>query len=129
VAAGPDPADLLWVGAHPPDRRGRVVVEVVGEVDDYTAPLLASCLHGQSARAAVRTLVVDLSRVRRLSAAGVAALEEAAERCARRGARMLLRTGDRPAGSLHATRARGRWGSRNPVFPAMAAPLVWHRGH
>ena len=89
---GPDPADLLWVGARPADGRGRVVVEAVGEVDDYTAPLLASCLRGQSARATVRTLVVDLSRVRLLSSAGVAALEEAAERCARRGARIRLRT-------------------------------------
>jgi anti-anti-sigma factor len=118
---GPDPDDLLWVVARPADGRGRAVVEAVGEVDDYTAPLLASCLHGQSARAAVRTLVVDLSRVRLLSAAGVAALEEAAERCARRGARMRLRTGNRPAGSLHAMRARGGWGTRTSQ-PGSAGP-------
>ena len=98
---GPDSADLLWVGAKPADRRGRVVVEVVGEVDEYTAPLLASCLRGQSARSAVRTLVVDLSRVRFLSCAGLALLEEAAERCAARGARLVLRTGER-RGALRA---------------------------
>jgi anti-anti-sigma factor len=97
VAAGPDPADLLWVGAHPPDRRGRVVVEVVGEVDDYTAPLLRSCVQGQSARPGLRALVVDLTGVRYLSCAGLTALEEAAERCSGRGVRFLLRSGARPA--------------------------------
>jgi anti-anti-sigma factor len=90
---GPDPADRLWVGVRPADRRGRVVVEVIGEVDDYTAPLLDSCLHGQSARSAVRTLVVDLSRARRLSRAGVAAVEKAARRCVARGARLVVRPG------------------------------------
>jgi anti-anti-sigma factor len=104
----PEPDDRLWVAARPADRRGRVVVEAVGAVDDYTAPLLASCLHGQSARAAVRTLVVDLSRVRVLSSAGIAALQGAAERCARRGARMLLRTGDRPPVSRAALRRISR---------------------
>lgn len=93
AAVRPDPADLLWVGSRPAGRRGRVVVDVIGEVDDYTAPLLAACLHGQSARSAVRTLVVDLSRVRVLSGACLAVIEEAAEHCAARGARLVLRTG------------------------------------
>jgi anti-sigma B factor antagonist len=97
AAAGPDPADLLWVAAHPPDRRGRVVVEVVGEVDDYTAPLLASCLQGQDRRRGLRALVVDLTGVRFLSCAGLTVLEAAAERCAARGTRLLLRCGDRRA--------------------------------
>ena len=92
VAVRPGPADLLWVGARPAGRRGRVVVDVVGDVDDYTAPLLAACLHGQSARSAVRTLVLDLSRVRSLSGAGRAVIEEAADRCAARGARLVLRS-------------------------------------
>lgn len=100
---GPDPADLLWVGARSADGRGRVVVEVVGEVDDYTAPLLASCLNGQAARPAVRTLVVDLSRARSVSGSGTSAIEEAAQRCATRGARLVLRTSPRarrsPTGS------------------------------
>jgi anti-anti-sigma factor len=94
VPLGPDPADLLWVGATPPDRRGRVVVEVVGEVDDYTAPLLESCLRGQSARVAVRVLEVDLTRVRFLSCSAVTVLVQAAQRCARRGARLVVRPGD-----------------------------------
>jgi anti-anti-sigma factor len=95
VPLGPDPADLLWVGVRPVDRRGRAVVEVVGEVDDSTAPLLEACLRGQSARAAVRTLLVDLSQVGHLSCAGLAVLTEAAERCAGHGARLVVRPGER----------------------------------
>jgi anti-anti-sigma factor len=95
VPLGPDPADLLWVGVRPVDRRGRVVVEVVGEVDSSTAPLLESCLRGQAGRPGVRTLVVDLSRVGHLSCAGLAVLAEAAGRCAGRGARLVVRPGDR----------------------------------
>src|SRR3712207_7139552 len=40
--------------------RGRVTVEVDGEVDSYTAPLLEACLHTQTGRPELRTLVVDL---------------------------------------------------------------------
>jgi hypothetical protein len=40
--------DLLGVVARPTDRRGWVIVEVVGEVDRYTAPPLSTCLRTQS---------------------------------------------------------------------------------
>lgn len=132
AAVRPDPADLLWVGARPSGRRGRVVVEVVGAVDDYTAPLLAACLHGQSARSAVRTLVVDLSRARFLSDAGRAVMEEAAGRCAARGARLVLRTGEpsapvadalpRRAGPRGGTAAPRRRRSRGPRNVARRSP-------
>lgn len=95
VLRGPDPADLLWVGATALDRRGRVVVEVVGEVDDFTVPLLESCLRGQCARAAVRVLEVDLTRVGFLSCSAVTVLVNAARRGAGHGARLVVRPGGR----------------------------------
>ena len=55
-----DSDDLLRVSALPVDGRGRAVVEVVGQVDHYTVPLLDSCLHTHAGRPGVRTLVVDL---------------------------------------------------------------------
>jgi len=42
--AAPDPGQLLSVTALPAGRPGRVVVEVTGEVDAYTAPVLDLCL-------------------------------------------------------------------------------------
>ena len=36
----PAPGELMSVTTLPDPRPGRVVVEVVGEVDDYTAPAL-----------------------------------------------------------------------------------------
>lgn len=99
---GPGADDLLWVAARPIDVRGRVVVEVVGEVDHYTAPLLGSCLRGQTARRGLRELVVDVRRVTFLAGVGLALLVEARERCAARGVRLALRCDGRRAvlGSL-----------------------------
>ena len=80
--AAPDPGQLLSVTAVPGTRPGRVVVEVIGEVDAYTAPALDVCLHSQARQRGVRELVVDLSRVTFLGAAGVTVLAQAHRRCA-----------------------------------------------
>ncbi len=82
---------LLSVAAVPGCPRGRVTVEVDGEVDGYTVPLLEACLDAQTSRPWLRTLVVDLERVRFLGAAGVAALVRAHARCTARGARLEVR--------------------------------------
>jgi hypothetical protein len=70
--AGPavEARDLLRVSARPMDRRGRVTVDVVGEIDDYTVPLLDCCLRTHAARRGVRRLVVDVAEVTVLGAAG-----------------------------------------------------------
>jgi hypothetical protein len=85
--AAPDTGQLLSVTAVPGTRPGRVVVEVVGEVDAYTAPALDVCLHSQARQRGVRELVVDLSRVTFLGAAGVTVLAQAhrGAGCAGRG--------------------------------------------
>jgi anti-anti-sigma factor len=70
---------------------GRVVVEVRGEVDAATAPLLQACLDTQSASAGLRELVVDLRGATSRDAAGATALTRARRRCAARGARLVLR--------------------------------------
>ena len=93
--AAPDPVPLLSVTALPAGRPGRVVVEVTGEVDAYTAPVLDLCLQSQAARPAVREIVADLGRVTLLSTAGVTALARAQRRCRARGARLLVATGGR----------------------------------
>jgi anti-sigma B factor antagonist len=72
------------------DARGRVVVEVRGEVDSYTAPLLEACLDGQVGRRKVRTVVVDLTEVTFLGAAGVAVLARARRRLLARSARLMV---------------------------------------
>jgi anti-anti-sigma factor len=76
---------------------GRVVVEVVGEVDSYTAPALEVCLQSQAGRPGVRELVVYLGQVTFLGAAGVEVLAQADRRCRMRGARLVIRTGRRRA--------------------------------
>jgi anti-sigma B factor antagonist len=93
--AAPDPGLLLSVTALPAGRPGRVVVEVTGEVDAYTAPVLDLCLQSQAARPAVREIVADLRRVTLLGAAGATALARAQRRCRTRGARLMIATGGR----------------------------------
>ena len=90
-----DPDQLLSVTTVPDPRPGRVVVEVVGEIDAYTAPLLDACLRSQATRPGVRELVVHLGQGQCLGAAGVTVLARADRRCRMRGARLLIRTGGR----------------------------------
>jgi hypothetical protein len=65
----PDMDDLLRVTASPIDRH-RVIVEVAGGVDHYTAPLFRSCLDRQCDRRGLGEVVVDLEGVTSLSGAG-----------------------------------------------------------
>jgi anti-anti-sigma factor len=92
-----DPDPLLSVTTVPDPRPGRVVVEVVGEVDSYTAPALDACLRSQASQPGVRELVVYLGQVTFLDAAGVTVLAQADRRCRMRGARLVIRTGGRRA--------------------------------
>jgi anti-anti-sigma factor len=85
-----DRTRLLSVTALPPVRPSHVVVEVVGEVDAYTAPLLDACLTTQTRRHGVATLTVDMRRVTFLGAAGVSVLARAQHRCRMRGARLAV---------------------------------------
>jgi anti-anti-sigma factor len=89
--------ELLRVAARPMDLRGRVVVDVVGVVDDCTAPLLDSCLRTHAGRRGLRKLVAHVAQVTVLGAAGLAALAEAAELCRARGARLVVLGGGRSA--------------------------------
>jgi anti-sigma B factor antagonist len=102
----PDRDQLLSVTTVPDPEPGRVVVEVVGEVDAYTAPALDVCLQSQAVQPGVRELVVHLGQVTFLGAAGVEVLARADGRCRRRGARLVIRTGTRPA-VLRALRLSG----------------------
>jgi anti-anti-sigma factor len=101
--AAADSGRLLSVTAVPGERPGRVVVDVIGEVDAYTAPLLQLCLHSQTTRRGLRQLVVDLKQVTFLGAAGVTVLAEADRRCRMRGARLVLRSGRRVLSLLQHT--------------------------
>ncbi len=94
-STAPDTVQLLSVSVVPSGRPGRVVVEVVGEVDAYTAPALDVCLHSQARQGGLGVLVVDLSRVTFLGAAGVTVLAQADRRCRMRGARLEVHTGRR----------------------------------
>jgi anti-sigma B factor antagonist len=92
-AAAEDRAELLSVRALPAARPGCMVIEVVGEVDSYTAPLLEVCLSTQAGRPDVRRIEVDLRRVTSLGSAGVAALARAHRLCRSNRARLVIRTG------------------------------------
>src|SRR5439155_22639203 len=69
-----------------------VVLDVVGEVDAFTAPLLRACLRTQLSRPGLRELVLDVGGVEFLGAAGVSLIFEVARRCRRRGLRFRLLT-------------------------------------
>ena len=82
---------LLSVAAVPGSVHGRATVEVDGEVDSYTAPLLRPAWTRRSAGPGLRTLVVDLERVRFLGVAGAAVIARAHARCAAQGAQLVIR--------------------------------------
>lgn len=84
------PEQFLAVNARP---RGdsHVVLDVVGHVDAFTAPLLRACLRTQLSRPGLRELVVDVGGVEFLGAAGASVIVEAARRCRERGLRFRLR--------------------------------------
>ncbi|MEU7785023.1 STAS domain-containing protein [Amycolatopsis sp. NPDC049159] len=66
------PSDL-WVRTHRPES-GTAVVEVGGDLDAAGAPRLAELLEAR-ANSTLRRLVIDLTEVGFLSAAGLSALE------------------------------------------------------
>ena len=92
-----DPGWRLSVRTVTDPRPGRVVVEVVGEVDSDTAPAMDVCLQSQASQPGVRELVVDLAGVTFLGNAGIDGLVRADRRCRRRGVRLVVRTGGRRA--------------------------------
>ncbi|MGY1805782.1 anti-sigma factor antagonist [Blastococcus sp. SYSU D00669] len=106
----------------PVRRPGRAAVEVVGEVDAYTAPLLEACLRSRAGAPGLRELVVHLDRVTFLGAAGVHVLARADRRCRVRGARLVLRTGGRRA-VVRPLRLTGL-ADLVPVDPADAGPAT-----
>ena len=85
-----EPEQLLSV-AGAPGGGGRAVVDVAGEVDAYTAPLLEACLRSQATQPRLRVLLVDLSRVTVLGGAGLSVLWRAQRTCRGRGARLVVR--------------------------------------
>lgn len=91
------PDELLSVTTLTGTRPGRRVVEVTGEVDACTAPVLDLCLRSQATRPGVRELVVDLRRVTFLGVAGVAVLARIDRRCRSGGGRLVVVTGGRRA--------------------------------
>jgi anti-sigma B factor antagonist len=91
------PQELLTVAVPRIGAHGRVTVEVVGEVDHFTAPLLSACLDTHVARGGLRELVVDMDGVTFLGAAGLAILARADLRCRERGARFRVRPQGRAA--------------------------------
>jgi anti-anti-sigma factor len=124
---GLDAGPLLSVSTVTDPRPGRAVVEVVGEVDRETAPVLEVCVRSQASRPGVRDLVVDLAQVTFLDTAGVDVLVQAERRCRRRGVRLVVRTGRRRA-ALCPLRLAGFSGLVEPD-ERVAAPVAASRGH
>jgi anti-anti-sigma factor len=93
--AATDAAPLLSVTTLPRIRPGYVVVEVIGRLDDLTAPVVEACLRSQAVQRGVHELVVDLTQVTFLGSAGVTVLAQAHRRCRMRGVRLLLHGGGR----------------------------------
>jgi anti-anti-sigma factor len=73
-----------------------VVLDVVGEVDAFTAPLMQACLRSQLSRPGLRELVLDMGGVDELGVAGVSVVVEAVRRSRERGVRFRLRSHGRP---------------------------------
>jgi anti-anti-sigma factor len=76
-------------------REGVLVFRLAGRVGVTSAPALVAAVTDAVARED-RHLVLDLSAVDYLSSAGLNALEEAAERCAAAGGRLVLRSLSEP---------------------------------
>jgi anti-anti-sigma factor len=91
----PDAGSLLSVTVLPRARPGHVLIEVIGEVDTFTAPALELCLASQTSQRGVRELIVDMSQVTFLGAAAISVLAQAQRQCRLRGARLVLRSGGR----------------------------------
>jgi anti-anti-sigma factor len=89
---------LLSVAAVPMSDRRTAIVKVVGQVDHYTAPLLAACLSTQINRRGLRELVVDMNGVTFLGSAGLSVLVRAQRQCrSAAGARLVVRSGGKRA--------------------------------
>jgi anti-anti-sigma factor len=97
VRSHADRGRLLSVTTVPDPGSGRVVVEVVGEVDACTTPAFDICLHSQAIQPGLRELVIDMGQVTFLGAAGARVLAQADRRCRMRGARLVIRSGGRRA--------------------------------
>lgn len=115
-------SDLLRVTARPMDGRGRVVVEVVGQVDAETAALLEACLRGRARAAGLRRLVVDVSGGIFLGGAGPAVLADTRRRCRQSGARLVVRGAD----GQSAVSGAPQPGQRAAGGPSSSRP---HSGH
>lgn len=89
------PEKFLAVNARHGDGR-RVVLDVIGEVDGFTAPLLQACVRTQLSRPRLRELILDMGGVEVLGVAGVSVVVEAGRRSRERGVRLRLRAHDRP---------------------------------
>jgi len=123
----PQPEQFLAIDARPGGDR-RVVLDVVGHVDAFTAPLLRACLRTQLSRAGLRELVVDLGGVEFMGAAGISVIVDASRRARERGLRFWLHAHGRRgvllplqlAGALDGPDVEPHVALRPPVAGALA---------